>query len=95
MRLTDIHDYDLYFEDLCLCEGAVGKIEFLEQFRIVGAQVPPSGKETGVKITLWQMVCTYMVPHQKVIPTSGECTRFVMFLPFEIQPSKYQRELEV
>ncbi|GFW03708.1 hypothetical protein TNCV_2538191 [Trichonephila clavipes] len=40
----------------------------------------PLGWKLGVKITLWQLISTYLVSHQHVIPALGECNRSSMII---------------
>ncbi|GFX86245.1 hypothetical protein TNCV_2561271 [Trichonephila clavipes] len=61
------YDYAAYKKSLeCLFGlGALDKIKLLLLFHIVRVQVPPSGEETGPKITLRGLSCTECISGKK------------------------------
>ncbi|GFW47122.1 hypothetical protein TNCV_55751 [Trichonephila clavipes] len=63
-------------KDPCSALGALGKIKFLVPFRVVRAQVPPSGDETGHQNYIG--IPPIGGRTIKVIPASWECTRSAM-----------------
>ncbi|GFX52492.1 hypothetical protein TNCV_4325081 [Trichonephila clavipes] len=76
------HFFDQYFSSIKrvpeLGLGVVGKIKFRESFRIVRAQVPPTGEKTGRQ----NYIAVIRIPptwyHLKVIQDPGECNRSAM-----------------
>ncbi|GFW74035.1 hypothetical protein TNCV_545591 [Trichonephila clavipes] len=57
--------------------SALVKIKILVQARIVRAQVPSSGEETGCQNYLWQLVSSIcVVTRYKGISVRGKCTMF-------------------